>query len=153
MWLHGQPNSQRSSQCSAVSHRAASFLPACQLDQVALPWSLALGSQQVHNFKASSEDVSLPHKAAGGLEAHCRSVASVTGADESEQKLLCAMGCSIWSAQGHPIRCAWLGTQLPFWERLLCCSRGRPCLRLLLGTLFLLVLLVQYDLFFLLITA
>lgn len=39
--------------------------------------------------QASSENVSLPREAVGGLEIHCRSVASGEGADESEQKLLC----------------------------------------------------------------
>lgn len=42
MWLHGQPNSQPVLRGEPQG---------CQLDQVALPWPLALGSQHTQNFK------------------------------------------------------------------------------------------------------
>lgn len=96
MSLHGQPNSQ-----SSRTARAASCLPVHQLNQVALPCSLVLECQQVHNCEPRLHLKMCPFLVklwvgwtfTAQVLPQGREQMGVTGS-------CCAVGCSIWSAQG-----------------------------------------------------
>lgn len=102
--LHGQPSSQSSRMAGA-----ASCLPVCQLNQVALPCSLVLGSWQVHNLEPRLHLKMCPFLVK--LWVGWRFTAEVLPQGKEQMRAsrsCCAMDCSIWSAQGT-LQCSMAG--------------------------------------------
>lgn len=117
MSLHGQPSSQ-----SSRTAGAASCLPVHQLNQVALPCSLVLECQQVHNCEPRLHLKMCPFLVklwvgwtfTAQVLPQGREQMGVTGS-------CCAVGCSIWSAQGT-LLCPMAGDTSTLSEQLLCWS-------------------------------